>query len=359
MNNETLKTIQEQIGYSFKNTYLLQQAFVRRSYAKEHGGEDNEILEFIGDKALDLVVVKLLVAKYGSYYSDYENFEICEGCNEFFSKYNEGKLTELKKKLVCREMLASRIRLFGFQYMLNMGEGDIQQGVRDKESVQEDLFEAIIGAVALDSNWDLERLSTVIDLMLEPNYYLDNEFDNGKNYVALLQQWYQKTYGRIPIYEFPKLRSWDLSIAYFGEDIRNKHQCNLSIVFEDSQAVLFEELGNTKSEARMKAAKKAYEFLEENDLLFDWIDEVGEPELDRAINQLQELYQKGYIGEPWYEFSESYDDDGNPVWHCECGVDGEECYFEDDFTSKKYGKKSVAYDMLCYILDWEDKDDET
>ena len=56
----------------------------------------------------------------------------------------------------------------------------------------------------------------------------------------------------------------------------------------------------------------------------------------------KELYQKGYIGEPWYEFSESYDDDGNPVWHCECGVDGEECYFEDDFTSKKYGKKSVS-----------------
>ena len=53
------------------------------------------------------------------------------------------------------------------------------------------------------------------------------------------------------------------------------------------------------------------------------------------------------------------DDDGNPVWHCECGVDGEEYYSEDEFTSKKYGKKYVAYDMLCYILDWEDKDDET
>lgn len=359
MNNETLKMIQEQIGYSFKNTSLLEQAFVRRSYSKEHGGEDNEILEFIGDKALDLVVVKLLVTKYGSYYSDYENFEICEGCDEFFSEYSEGKLTELKKKLVCREMLASRIRLFGFQSMLFMGEGDIQQGIQDKESVQEDLFEAILGAVALDSNWDLEKLSNVVDLMLDPEFYLENGFDDENNYVELLQQWYQKTYGRIPIYEFPKLRSWNLSIAYFGEDIRNKHQCNLYIVFEDSQAVSFEELGNTKSEARMKVAKKAYEFLEENDLLFDWIDEVGEPEFDRAINQLQELHQKGYIDEPQYDFSESYDDDGNPVWYCQCQVGDDEYISEGSFTSKKYGKKYVAYDMLCYILDWEDEDDET
>ena len=117
----------------------------------------------------------------------------------------------------------------------------------------------------------------------------------------------------------------------------------------------FEAVGNSKREARMAAAEKAYLYLEENDLLLDWVDEVGEPAFDRAINQLQELYQKGYIGEPWYGFFESYDDDGNPIWHCECHIDGEECYFEDDFTSKKYGKKSVAYDMLCYILNWEER----
>ena len=44
--------IQDQIAYNFKNLDLLQQAFVRRSYAKENGGEDNEVLEFIGDKVV-------------------------------------------------------------------------------------------------------------------------------------------------------------------------------------------------------------------------------------------------------------------------------------------------------------------
>ena len=65
MDKKDLQFIQDQIGYYFQNTDLLQQAFVRRSYAKEYGGEDNEILEFIGDTVLNLIVVKLLTEKYG------------------------------------------------------------------------------------------------------------------------------------------------------------------------------------------------------------------------------------------------------------------------------------------------------
>ena len=75
LNNETLKFIQGQIGYAFKNSDLLRQAFVRSSYSKEHGGEDNEVLEFIGDKALDFIVVKMLTEKYGSYTADHDDFD--------------------------------------------------------------------------------------------------------------------------------------------------------------------------------------------------------------------------------------------------------------------------------------------
>ena len=122
--------IQEQIGYSFENTDLLQQAFVRRSYSKENGGEDNEVLEFIGDKALDLIVVKILAETYGSYADEYDDFNWNEDFNEFVSEYSEGKLTEIKKKMVCREMLAKRIRSFGFQYELIMGKSDENQNIQ-------------------------------------------------------------------------------------------------------------------------------------------------------------------------------------------------------------------------------------
>ena len=48
--------VERQIGYKFVNRDLLVQAFVRKSYSMENGGENNEVLEFIGDKALDLSV---------------------------------------------------------------------------------------------------------------------------------------------------------------------------------------------------------------------------------------------------------------------------------------------------------------
>ena len=121
----------------------------------------------------------------------------------------------------------------------------------------------------------------------------------------------------------------------------------------------FRGYGKTKSEARMDAAQKAYEFLEENNLLFTLIDEIGEPDFDRAINQLQELYQKGYIDEPRYDFIEKYDKNGNPIWRCECHVKGISDYRYGNYSSKKQGKKAVAYDMLCDILEWKDDDSET
>ena len=345
MNDETLKMIQEQIGYSFKNTDLLQQAFIRCSYSKENGGEDNEILEFIGDKALDFVIVKRLMEYYGSYADEYDDYNAREDCNEFFCEHNEGKLTNIKKKLVCREMLASRIRIFGFQYELIMGKSDINQDVMEKDSVQEDLFEAIIGSVALDSNWNLDAITNVINLMLEPDFYLENGFDEEENYVVLLQQWYQKKHNRIPIYNFRQTGGF----PYAGK--HGNYVCELGLYPLENG---FWDVKNTKAEARMAVAKKAYEYLKENDLLYDWTDEVGKPEIDRAINQLQELYQKGYIGEPSYDFVEKYDNDGNPIWQCECSVDGIDYVWEDDYSSKKYGKKAVAYGMLCDILEWRD-----
>ena len=55
MNTNDINYIQNHIDYRFKKPDLLKQAFIRRSYSKEHGGENNEVLEFIGDKALDLM----------------------------------------------------------------------------------------------------------------------------------------------------------------------------------------------------------------------------------------------------------------------------------------------------------------
>ena len=75
MDAKDISFIQDQIGYNFKNTDLLQQAFVRRSYSHENGGENNEVLEFIGDKVLDFIVVKLLSDKFGYTKGELDDFD--------------------------------------------------------------------------------------------------------------------------------------------------------------------------------------------------------------------------------------------------------------------------------------------
>ena len=83
MESNDIRLIQDQIGYEFSNTDLLQQAFVRKSYSNENGGQNNEVLEFIGDKVLDFVVVKLLCTRFGSITSDAE-------WNEYKCQHSEG-----------------------------------------------------------------------------------------------------------------------------------------------------------------------------------------------------------------------------------------------------------------------------
>ena len=63
--NKHLDEVQKKIDYEFQNVDLLLQAFTRSSYSTQFGGENNEVLEFIGDKVLDFYVVKIMAERFG------------------------------------------------------------------------------------------------------------------------------------------------------------------------------------------------------------------------------------------------------------------------------------------------------
>ena len=357
MNNETLEFIQEQLEYEFDEPKLLRQAFTRKSYSEEHNGAyHNEVLEFYGDKALEFIVMKKLSEYFGETTQN----------GKYASQKTEGQLTEIKKKLVCKKMLAHRIDVLDFADCLLMGKGDEAQNAQDQESVKEDLFEAIIGAVAIDCGWDAETIEEVVDRMIDIEYYLENGFRDDENYVDLIQTWYQKKYGTLPCFLYEErgiANTNDLICAGLatsglqpicGEKGDGRFACKMKLGDFES---LFFGYGESKKEARKNVCRCAFEYLNEKNEWILPIDEVGEPDIDRAINQLQELYQKGYIGEPWYDFAETYDDNGNPVWRCECHVSGSDTYWWGNYSSKKNGKKAVAYDMLCEILGQEGYDE--
>ena len=59
---------------------------------------------------------------------------------------------------------------------------------------------------------------------------------------------------------------------------------------------------------------------------------------------------------PKYEYVETHDVDGNPIWNVECNVDEMDTSFNAEGSSKKQAKKEAALKMLQYALDNYDEE---
>lgn len=363
MDNGILEMIQGQIGYRFKNPDLLQQAFVRRSYSQEHGGEDNEVLEFIGDKVLDFIVVKLLSEKYGFTLSECDDYDANEEFDEFACKKSESELTEIKKALVQKKNLSTRIDILGLEEFLILGKGDLQKKVYKEDSVKEDLFEAILGAIAIDSNWDMEVLQSVVEVMLDPDSMLCG--DGVDNYVSFIQEWFVKEYDDYPKFNYANSSYYDETNGFRrANEIRAKIErdnvfqaINIQEYYQthfkcflDLFDKRFIGYGISKSLARKSLCKLIYEHLDDNDLLYSIRDEIENPNKNDAINQLEILARRGYFSIPTYTFDEDHDKNGNPVWKSTCCITEENKSFIAKSSSKKEAKKVAAYKMLQYVL---------
>lgn len=354
--------IEGQIGYTFKNHGLLRQAFVRRSYSQEHNVEDNEILEFYGDKVLEFIVGKLFSEWYGSVQENSNNRTFQNGFmsmftgrsstvpnGEYCSDYNEGKLTELRKLLVSRQTLAQRIYDMDLEPYLQLGKSDEKNGVRDKDSVREDLFEAILGAVAIDSGWDINKMQDTVEVMLCPDELL---FDN--NHVRDVVQWTIDEYGCVPStcfdpYRHPSQFLRDPSSNPFGS-------CACYLTLGDYQ-LAFRSTGNKRAEARDNVFKFAYQYLKKEGLLHSIKDEIDEPDEQLAINQLETLARRDYFDLPEYKYTETHDENGNPIWQVTCMISGFDKVFNVTDSSKKKAKKKAAFKMLNYVLENYDEED--
>ena len=348
LTDEVIEKTERKIGYTFKNKDLLIQAFVRKSYSHECQNflEDNEILEFVGDKALDFIIVKMLVRRYG-YFKDADFVkELSESKNIrlyncFESSRTEGDLTEIKIKLVESKMLASAIEKTGFHNYLVMGKGDIKNNAQNEAHIKEDLFEALLGAIALDSNWNTDALEKAVVNLLNPEHYLENGFDD-ENYVGYVQAWWQKTYsGALPPYEIKE------SDAFYCSLKIQEHPQFFKGAFKDE---FFGE-GKSKKEAIFHTAKQVYEFLQTSESSSKLIsDLVGDPDPERSINQLQELWQKGYISKPMYNFSEGEkSSSGNSTWFCRCFIESANIEENIGNDTKKQAQKGAAFLILLKL----------
>lgn len=126
----------DHLGHRFNHQGLLTRALTHSTYRVEHPGpgrQDNETLEFLGDAVLDLVIGALLIERYPT--------------------LAEGDLTKLRSALVQEQhlaLVATNLRLGDF---LLLGKGEDRSGGRHKPSLLASTYEAVIGAIFLDSDY--------------------------------------------------------------------------------------------------------------------------------------------------------------------------------------------------------------
>ncbi len=157
-NNEK---VMELIGYQFNNKDLLYQAFKRKSYVVDHGGESNELLEFIGDTILEYCVINIFTREFMGI--------SMEKPKELYSEGNltEFNFTEYKQDLTSNEYLAGIVDKLGLAGYMYLGDADKKNNVVNTTKVKADLIEAIIGAMAIDSNYDMKKIVPVVEKLLD------------------------------------------------------------------------------------------------------------------------------------------------------------------------------------------------
>ena len=224
-----LQILQNQLGFSFNDSNLLQQAFIHSSYVNEHPDSaiaDNERLEFLGDAVLNIVVTEEI-------YNRFEDF-------------SEGKLTEIRSILNREETLSQMADNLNLGEYLQMSKGEKASGGNCKKSNLANTFEALIGAIYLDRGMDYAR-SFILNSLETHLIAIDNG-DYATNYKGLLQEYTQAYYKKLPTYH---------TVNSEGPD----HQKTFTVEVSLEDKTLARGYGKSKRLAEMSAAEKAYKKL--------------------------------------------------------------------------------------------------
>ena len=184
-----MEKLQKNIDYHFSDAALLKQALTHRSVNKNN----NERLEFLGDSILGCVISQEL----------YHRFPLVD----------EGQLSRLRSSLVRGQTLAKLAKSINLSETLLLGQGELKSGGFRRESIQADAFEAILGAIFLDS--DYVTVSAVILKLYDELLSDASPDDSLKDFKTQLQELLQKKGHSLPIYELIKTKGQDHNAVFY------------------------------------------------------------------------------------------------------------------------------------------------
>lgn len=135
-----IRALETRLSYAFRDRALLERAFTHTSCLPEHPSlpESNQRLEFLGDAVLQILVAEALF--------------------KLFPGDREGLLSRRRSLLVNEAFLATLAREIGIPGCLLLGRSEEMTGGRERASILADAFEALAGALYLDSDLATARL---------------------------------------------------------------------------------------------------------------------------------------------------------------------------------------------------------
>jgi ribonuclease-3 len=163
-----LKDLYARLGHDFSDPALLKLALTHASArAGARPQEDNERLEFLGDRVLGLAIAELLA--------------------DSFPKAREGELARWFNHLVRAETCAEIAQEWELGTFILMSGGEAGSGGRSKKTILANACEAVLGAIFADGGYDPAR--AVVRRFWQPQ--LDILELAAPDAKSLLQEWAQ------------------------------------------------------------------------------------------------------------------------------------------------------------------------
>ena len=232
--NPEIEKLEERIGYKFKNRDLLVEAVTHSSLSNELRqrkiyAASNERLEFLGDSVLEIVSSTYIFSKYPS--------------------LPEGELTRIRSEAICTDALSSYARAIELGDCLRLGNGERKNNGKNKSSTLENAFEALLGAIYLDSGCSLIKVTEFVLPFISQRAC--NAETDTTDYKSELQQIIQQTPGEVLTYD---------EISKSGPD----NDPTFTVVAKLNSNVIGRGSGHSKKKAEQQAAKDALKFFRNN-----------------------------------------------------------------------------------------------
>ena len=213
MNNKLLK-FEKKLKIQIKNKSLLIEALTHKSANQK---DNNEKLEFLGDRVIGLILSKKLI--------------------DLYPNENEGILDKRFAKLVNRQTCCSIAWSIGIQDYINIG--DLKKMItKNDEKILSDACEALIGAIFVDKGYNFTT-EFVLNLWKKEIKKSDVTILDSK---TQLQEYSLKRFKKLPIYRF---------LSSGGP--RHKPIFRISVLIQGSKEYIG--TGKSKQQAEQNSAK--------------------------------------------------------------------------------------------------------